>query len=108
MGNLKELDESTFDKEINESKIPVLVDFGAEWCGPCRAIAPIVEELATGYQGKVTFARVDVDKNSRVASKFSIHSIPTILIFKAGKPVKQAVGFRQKADLKKMIDEVIK
>lgn len=107
MANLKELDETTFDKVI-EANIPVLVDFWAAWCGPCKAIAPVVDELAGEYKDKVTFAKVDVDKNAKIATRYGIHSIPTLLIFKGGKPVKQLVGFRQKGDLKKALDEVLK
>lgn len=87
-----EITDANFAKEVEQSDIPVLIDFWAVWCGPCRMIAPIVEELAGEYQGKAKIGKLDVDSNPGVATKFGIRSIPTILIFKGGKLVDQIVG----------------
>ena len=102
-----EIQESNFDTVVLQSKTPVLVDFWAAWCGPCRMVAPLVEELAEEYDGKVTFAKVDVDQNAQVASKYGIMSIPTLIIFKNGKPMSNIVGFRNKAELKHNLDDAL-
>ncbi len=101
------VDDSSFEQVVLKAKTPVLVDFWAAWCGPCRMVAPVVEELATEYSGKVTFAKVDVDKNPQTASKFGVMSIPTLIIFKNGSAVSNIVGFRPKAELKKNIDAAL-
>jgi thioredoxin 1 len=87
-----EITDANFAQEVEQSDIPVLIDFWAVWCGPCRMIAPIVEELAGEYQGKAKIGKLDVDNNPGVATKFGIRSIPTILIFKGGKLADQIVG----------------
>lgn len=105
--NITTVDQSSFDKIVLESSKPVLVDFWAPWCGPCRAVAPIIEELAKDYNGKVGFAKVNVDEAPFLASSYSIMSIPTIMIFKDGKPAEHVIGFKQKDHLQKLLDGVL-
>lgn len=105
--NVTTIDQSSFEEAVLKSQKPVLVDFWAPWCGPCRAIAPIVEELAKEYQGKVDFARLNVDESPFVASRYGIMSIPTLIVFKDGKPVHQVVGYQPKEQLKKMLDNTL-
>ncbi len=99
--------DSDFDQTVLQSERPVLVDFWAPWCAPCRMVAPVVEELAEEYEGKVSFVKLDVDQNPKMASKYSIMSIPTLLIFKQGKPISHIVGFRPKAELKRSLDAAL-
>ena len=87
-----EITEQSFKEEVLDSDIPVLVDFWAEWCGPCKMIAPVGEELATEFDGKMSFAKVDVDNNPGISTNYGIRSIPTLIIFKNGAPVDQIVG----------------
>src|SRR5437867_5473496 len=87
-----QVSDSTFDAEVLKSNIPVLVDFWAEWCGPCRMVAPVVEEVAKQYKGKIKVAKVDVDQNQKIATQYSIRSIPSLYVFKAGRVVEQIVG----------------
>ncbi|MBC63789.1 MAG: thioredoxin [Chloroflexi bacterium] len=87
-----EVTEQSFKEQVLDSEIPVLVDFWAEWCGPCKMIAPVVEELATEFDGKMSFAKVDVDSNPSISTNYGIRSIPTLMIFKNGEPVDQIVG----------------
>ncbi len=101
------VDESSFDQVVLQAKTPVLVDFWATWCGPCRMVAPIVEELSDEYVGKVVFGKVDVDQNPKVASKYGIMSIPSLIVFKNGKPVMNMVGFRPKDQIKKSLDAAL-
>ena len=101
------IEESNFDEVVLKAETPVLVDFWAPWCGPCRMVAPVVEELANEYTGKVEFAKVNVDNAPVLASSYGVMSIPTLIVFKDGKPANQVIGFKSKDDLKKLIDSVL-
>ena len=105
--NLLEIKDDNFEAEVLKSDIPVLVDIWAPWCGPCRIVGPIIEELANEYAGKMKVGKLNVDDNSETAMKYQIHSIPTILIFKGGKEVQRLIGARPKPEFKKEIDAVI-
>lgn len=96
--------EQTFDTEVLKSDLPVLVDFWAEWCGPCRMVAPIVEELAGEYAGRVKVTKVDVDSNQNLAVRYKIMGIPTLGVFRGGEMVERIVGFMPKPELKKRLD----
>lgn len=102
-----EIEEAKFDEAVLKSKTPVLVDFWAPWCGPCRMVAPVVDELAEEYAKKVSFFKVNVDNNSKIAGKYGVMSIPTLILFKDGKPVTNIVGYRPKGELKKSLDKAL-
>jgi thioredoxin 1 len=104
MGTVHVTDEN-FKKEVLESKLPCLVDFWAEWCGPCRRVGPIVEELADEYQGKFKIVKLNVDNGPKTASSYGVMSIPTLMFFRDGKVAEQVVGALGKADLKGKIEE---
>jgi len=98
---------SNFDSEVVQSAVPVVADFWAEWCGPCKMIAPMLKELATQYKDKIKIAKIDVDAQVELAQQFNIVSIPTILVFSKGKVVKQQIGAVPRQALEKMIKEVL-
>lgn len=105
--NVLTLTAENWAAEVEGSNTPVLVDFWAVWCGPCRMIAPIVDELAGEYAGKLKVGKLNVDENNALAAQFGVMSIPTLLIFKNGQPVERIVGFQPKKDLAAKIDAVI-
>ena len=107
MGNYVELNDANFEKEVLQSEIPVLVDFWAEWCAPCRVIEPLVDELAQQYSGKVKVGKMDVDQNPQSSMNYGIRSIPTLLFFKEGKPVDQLLGAVPKNQIEEKITELI-
>ena len=107
MSNVIELNDSNFDDEVVKSDLPVLVDFWAEWCGPCKVIAPVIEELALDYDGKVKFGKLNVDDHNQVASEYGVRSIPTLLVFKNGAVVNQIVGAVPKERIAESLDTVI-
>jgi thioredoxin 1 len=96
--------EASFEQEVLKSEIPVLVDFWAEWCGPCRMVAPIVEELAGEYDGRLKVTKIDVDDNQHLAMRYNIMSIPTLGVFKSGELIERIVGYMPKQELKRRLD----
>ncbi len=102
-----EIEDAKFDEVVLQAKIPVLVDFWAPWCRPCLMVAPVVEELAGEYDGRVSFGRMNVDESPKIAVKYGIMSIPTLILFKDGQPVANIVGFRPKEELKKRLDSAL-
>jgi thioredoxin 1 len=103
--NVVKLTESNFKEEVVNSTSPVLVDFWAEWCGPCKMLAPILDELASEYDGKVKVGKLNIDESPGVANEYGIRAIPTLLIFKDGQVAEQVVGLRSKRDLKANLDK---
>ena len=101
-----ELTDQDFDGQIGQN-IPVLVDFWAPWCGPCRSVAPVLEKLAADYQGRLIVAKMNVDENQKTPSRFGVRSIPNLIFFKGGQVAEQVVGARSEAELKVVIDKVI-
>ena len=99
--------DNTWEDEVLNSDLPILVDFWAEWCGPCKMIAPAVHDLAEEYTGKLNVAKVDIDNSPEIATKYGIRSIPALIFFKDGKPVDQVIGALPKGALKKKIDSVL-
>jgi thioredoxin 1 len=102
--NTLTLNDATFDNDVLNSSIPVLVDFWAEWCGPCRMMEPTIEAIAADYTGRVSVGKLNVDDNAGIATRYGIRGIPTLLLFKGGKVVEQRVGAIGKPDVQKMLD----
>ncbi len=100
-----EVGDGQFTAEVLDVTAPVLVDFWASWCGPCRMVAPVLEEVARDYEGKLKVVKVNVDDNNETASRYGIMSIPTMMLFKNGEPVETIVGFRKKEELSDIIDK---
>ncbi len=101
------INDGNFDQVVLQSEKPVLVDFWAGWCRPCLMVAPIVDELAKEYSGKINFVKIDVDQNPKIATRYGIMSIPALIIFKKGEPVSNIVGFRPKEELKRSLDATL-
>lgn len=101
--HIVEISTANFDQEVKKSQLPVLVDFWAEWCGPCKMIAPILDEIAGEQAGKIKIAKVNVDENQELATRFGIRAIPTLLLFKGGEVKEQIVGMTGKKDLEKKL-----
>ena len=106
-GNIVALSDQQFEAEVIKSPTPVLVDFSAEWCGPCKMLAPIMEQLADEYVGRVKVAKIDIDNNRESAAKYSIQSVPTMIMFKGGEPVKKLVGLIPKNKIAESLDELL-
>ena len=107
MANVVQINNSNFTSEVQSASIPVLLDFGAEWCQPCKKLAPVVESLAQSYSGRLKVGYVDVGVSQDLATQFRVMNVPTLLFFKGGKVVRQIVGARSREDLDAMIQEVL-
>ena len=105
--NIKHITDASFEADVLKSERPVLVDFWAEWCGPCKSIAPILEEVASAYEGKISVVKLDVDANTAIPAKFGIRGIPTLILFKNGVAHAQKVGAMAKGQLTSFIDSNI-
>jgi thioredoxin 1 len=105
--NVLEITDQNFESDVLQSKTPVVIDFWAEWCGPCKTIAPVIDELADEYLGKVKFGKVNVDFNQQTAMKYGIRSIPSLLIFKDGSVVNQIIGSVPKLSIVKLLQETV-
>ncbi len=105
---MMELTDKNFQKEVlEETEIPVFIDLYADWCGPCKMAAPVIEKLAEEYAGKMKFAKLDVDKNPHLAQKYHVMSIPTVIIFQRGEEIKRMTGFPGKEGYQKLIEEIL-
>ena len=102
-----EINDSSFKSEVADAQMPVLVDFWAPWCGPCRMVAPVLEELAKEYEGKVKVVKLNIDENQGTATEYGVRSIPTLILFKDGKECEKMIGVQSKENLKQMVDKVL-
>ena len=100
-----EINDASFKSEVTDSAIPVLVDFWAPWCGPCKMIAPVLEEIASEYDGKLKVVKINIDENQTTPSNYGVRSIPTLILFKDGKEVEKIIGAQSKENLKQMVDK---
>jgi thioredoxin 1 len=100
-----EISDASFKSEVTDSALPVLVDFWAPWCGPCKMIAPVLEEIASEYEGKVKVVKLNIDENQTTPSNYGVRSIPTLILFKEGKEVEKIIGAQSKENLKLMVDK---
>lgn len=107
MSNVLELTDTNFEQEVLHSEVPVVVDFWATWCGPCRKLGPVMDEISTNYEGKVKFAKVNTEDNLEYAKKYSISGLPTLLIFKNGEPVERMAGLMPKSTIVSNIEKYI-
>jgi thioredoxin 1 len=107
MSNLPEVTDATFEAEVLKSDLPVLVDFNAEWCGPCRSLAPIVEELAKEYDGRVKFLQLDIDNSRQTPSAYGIMAVPTLILFKNGEVADKITGFKPRQILEKHLQSLV-
>ncbi len=105
--NVIEVVDSEFDEEVIQSELPVLIDFWAPWCGPCRALAPVIDEISKDYEGRVKVGKVNVDENPEITMKFSIRSIPTLIAFKNGEVSDQIIGAVPKSEIEKVLDKAL-
>ncbi len=106
-GNTVAFTDDNFEAEVLKANVPVVVDFWAEWCMPCKALSPIIDELASEYVGKVKIGKVDTDSNRKIALQYQINSIPTVMFFHKGKLVERFVGLRSKKDIKAALDKLV-
>jgi thioredoxin 1 len=104
---MQEVTDQSFDQDVLKSEVPVLVDFWAEWCGPCKMLAPTVEKVANEYEGKAKFVKLNIDDNNQVAQQYGIKGIPTLILFKNGSEADRTVGLTTKDNISRMIDRVL-